>query len=287
MKLLLTGAMTLFLLLAACGGQGEQASSGTDNTGDVSQVTPDDSTTAVTQPVETPPPPLYPEGTLDPSQVTADIAVSARALNQAYYAWDGKTVVLQGYPHVMYGDSMVVEDELDMDGAPDDNSRLASITFSEVQNVPVSSEDLITVKGTVEYYWTGDINIIDASMVMDAPQADPEMGISPWSYDGETPMVLSKFYDNFTAWIGKEVTVQGYYHSTTTSTTDYGVTVRIDLAESDDTYTKFVACEMDGQISDHSDSMLVADRDGVQIRGTVTGESFDMVGMENCQLLNR
>ena len=53
---------------------------------------------------------LYPEGTLDPSLVTADVPVACRALFNAFYAWDGQTVVIQGYPFVHYGDSTTIED---------------------------------------------------------------------------------------------------------------------------------------------------------------------------------
>ncbi len=89
------------------------------------------------------------------------------------------------------------------------------------------------------------------------------------------------------AWIGKEVTVEGYYNSTTTSTTDYGTTIRIDLAHPDDTYTKYVGCEMLAALSPVSESLIVADRNGVQIRGTIVEESYGMVGMEGCTVLNR
>ena len=71
--------------------------------------------------------------------------------------------------------------------------------------------------------------------------------------------------------------------STTTSTTDYGVTIRVDLGDPDDIYAKYVGCEM---ISEPPEA-LADDRYGVQIRGTIVGESFDMVALEECELLNR
>ena len=59
------------------------------------------------------------------------------------------------------------------------------------------------------------------------------------------------------------------------------------LASPDDIYTKYVACEMTGEIPEPAATTIVEDREGVQIRGTITGESFDMVGLEGCTLLNR
>ena len=98
---------------------------------------------------------------------------------------------------------------------------------------------------------------------------------------------MDQFNEMFNVWIGKEVTVQGHYHSSTTSTTDYGTTIRMDLTHPEDTYTKLVACEMLEPLSAVSGSLIVADRDGVQIRGTIEGETFGVVTLEGCTLLNR
>jgi hypothetical protein len=273
----------LFLCLA-CGGEGEETSGAV--TGDT--VTMDENVTEDTSEVVEPaPPPLYPEGTLDPDLITPDTPVSAAALYQAYFAWDGMQVTLQGYPDIMYSDSMTVEDELRLVDVPGGDDELATFTFTEPQGIPVREDQLVTVRGTVDYYWTGELRLTDAFMVEGAPEVSPGVLTSPYVCDPETPVPVGDFHDVFSAWIGREVTVEGYYHSTTTSTTDYGVTVRIDLAEPGDIYTKYVACEMTGEIPEDSDSLLVEERDGVRIRGTVTGESFGMVGLENCVLVNR
>jgi hypothetical protein len=60
-----------------------------------------------------------------------------------------------------------------------------------------------------------------------------------------------------------------------------------DLAHPDDIYSKFVACEMLEEIPAESNENMLNNRDGVQIRGTIAGESFNMVGLEGCTLLNR
>jgi len=91
----------------------------------------------------------------------------------------------------------------------------------------------------------------------------------------------------FNVWMGKELIVEGYYNSTTTSTTDYGVTVRVDLSDPDDTYTKYVACEMIDEIPEEVNSLMVENREGTLIRGTLAGESFDMVGLDSCVIVNR
>lgn len=230
--------------------------------------------------------PLYPEGTVDPSTVTPETAVSAAALYDSYFAWDGKQVTVAAYPYIWYGDSTVVEDDLDLVADQESTDELATAVFAEPPNVSVVKGELLAVTGTLERSWTGDIEITDAAMV-EAPEQMVAVETSPYAYDGTTAIPVDQLSEMVTVWDGREVLVEGYYHSTTTSTTDYGTTVRIDLAHPDDIYTKYVACEMAAEIPEESDSMLASDREGVRIRGTVEGESFDMVGLEGCTLVNR
>lgn len=63
--------------------------------------------------------------------------------------------------------------------------------------------------------------------------------------------------------------------------------VRIDLARPEDTCTKLVACEMPEHLSSVFDSLIVAERSGVQIRETIADAFFDQVGLKGCILLNR
>lgn len=270
------------LLLLACGG-GEDPASQPDGT-DSQAVTEGQDVTA---PVETAPQPLYPEGTLDPSLITADTPVSAVALYQAYYAWDGKKVTLEGYPRIPYIDTMIVEDELELVGQPGDREALATISFTDFPGITVRSDQLVTVSGTVEYYWTGDLKLVDGVIIEDAPAAQSGIITSPYVYDEETPILIGEFFEMFNVWSGRELIVEGNYHSTTTSTTSYGVTVRVDLSDPDDTYSKYVACEMAEEIPEETNAIMLENRAGTQIRGTVDDESFSMVGLVNCELVNR
>jgi len=230
---------------------------------------------------------LYPEGTLDPSMVTPDRPVSAVALYNAYFAWSGKPVTVVGYPYIPYmRDTLSVETDLELIADPASDERIASVTFAAPVGAIVNTGELLAVSGTVEMSWTGDLEIIDAVMVP-APVAVERLVTSPYAYDGVTPIPVAQLAEMVFALIGKEVTVEGYYNSTTTSTTDYGVTVRVDLADASDNWTKLVGCEMVGEIPAATDTAMCANRDGVQIRGTVTTESFDMVGLEGCVVVNR
>jgi hypothetical protein len=278
--LLITG-----LLVLACGGSEEPASQpdGTDS----GAVTEDQDVTIDETPVETAPPPLYPVGTLDPALITADTPVSAAALYQAYYAWDGKIITLEGYPRIPYIDTMVVEDKLELVAAPGDREALATFSFTDFPGITVRTDQLVTVSGTVEYYWTGDLKLVDGVIIEDAPQALSGIATSPYVYDGETPMLIGEFFEMFNVWLGRDVIVEGYYHSTTTSSSSYGSSIRVDLSDPDDTYSKYVACEMAAEIPEETNTIMIDNRAGTQIRGTVDDESFSMVGLVNCELVNR
>ncbi|MCD4707525.1 MAG: hypothetical protein K8S62_07280 [Candidatus Sabulitectum sp.] len=279
MKKLLEVTLSLTIAFAAaCGGAGQPApaddsvSEGTDS----AQVTEDVSVEVI---------PLYPEGTLDPSLITADVPVSAVALYNAFYAWEGQIVVLQGYPYVFYGDSMTIEDELELVAVAGEREILATFTFEEPLNLTIAAGELITASGTIDYSWTGRIELLGSAIVPDASAAEG-MEISPFIYDGTSAIAVQEFFDLFNIWMGMEVTVEGYYSSTTTSTLSSGAVVRVDISNPE-TGSKCVACEMASEIDDAGSAAMLENRAGTQIRGTVAGESFNIVGLEGCELVNR
>ncbi len=272
----ITVSVSLLFLLAGCGGGDEP------QTADSPDTPVDDVTEAPIEDV-----PLYPEGTLDPALVTPDTPVAAWMLNEAYFAWNGMQVTLVAYPYIPYmRDTLAVEDELRLIADTESTDDLATAIFAEPQNRTVMKGEMLAVQGTVEMSWTGDIEVVDAVFV-DTPDAFEYVETSPWAYDGTTPIPVDEFYELYNVWMDREVIVEGYYHSTTTSITDYGTTIRVDLAHPDDIYSKYVACEMLEEIPAGSDTSMLNNREGVQFRGTITGESFDMVGLEGCVLINR
>ncbi len=48
-----------------------------------------------------------------------------------------------------------------------------------------------------------------------------------------------------------------------------------------------VACEMAGEIPEDINAAMLENRANTQIRGVIAGESFSVVGLEECQLVNR
>lgn len=278
------------LLLLACE-DGEEPASQSDETAlQVIDTTNDDHGTAVTDaPEEAAPSPLYPEGTLDPSTIIAETTVNAVALYESYFIWDGKKVTVEGYPYIPYlADSMVVNDEIELIAEPGgDRDILATAVFADSCGTTIWADQPITVCGTIEYTRSDEMEIIDAMIISDASPALKNILTSPYTYDGDTPILVRELYYMFSIWIGKELTVEGYFKSITTSTLSDCVIVRIDLGGSGSDFTKYVACEMMEEISEETDSIMAANRAGTQIRGVVAGKTSSMVGLENCWLVNR
>lgn len=279
--------VAILALMAGCGDSGEATEAGGEQPAEESEEQPvAEAEEGEEAPVEEEEVVLYPEGTLDPSLVTPETPVTAWALNEAFFAWDSTEVTVAGYPYIFYGDSTTIEDEIALTAAPGSEEELVTVVFATPPNVTVAGDQIIACKGVGVLSWTGEVEVGDAEMA-EAPASLEQVETSPYAYDGETPIPAEQLAELYNTWIGREVTVEGYYHSTTTSTTDYGTTIRVDLAHPEDTYTKYAGCEMAGEIPAETGSLMVANRDGVRLRGVISGESFGRIGLENCVVTNR
>ena len=218
--------------------------------------------------------------------ISADEPVSVVALYNSFYAWEEKVVTLQGYPYVFYGDSITIEDELELVAAFEDREVLATFTFVEPLNLTIPADGIITVSGIIEYDSYGYLELNEGQIVSDVLPLVSIEEVSPYSYDGVSPIGVLDFYELFNIWLDKEVTVDGYYSSVTSSTLSSGVVVRVDLADPE-SRSKCVACEMSSALSEEVKAAMSENRPNTQIRGVVEGESFNIVGLVNCELVNR
>lgn len=282
-SIMLAAFLILAMIVASCGGEEpavEEQEEATaeeaveENAGDISEGVPEPVEVVV----------LYPEGTIDPATVTPDQVLSAGDLNASCFAWAEREVTIAGYPSIWYGDSMVVEDELGLVMDPEEDNDLVAANFDENPGQSVYRGEIVAVRGVVEEGWNGPE--LNSAVIAEAPADLSPVETSPWVYDDEA-IPADQFVEMFNVWNGMEVTVEGYYISTTTSTLNDGVTVRVDLGASDDHYNKVAACRMTGEIPEEVNEAMVADRNMVQIRGTVSGELFGAVGLENCEIVNR
>lgn len=271
----------VLLVLTACGGETQDAQNvpAEDSGEEISEAPVDDGGDDVAEEVV-----LYPEGTVDPETVSPDVAIPAVDLYREFFAWDGMEVTLAGYPYIWYGDSAVVENELSLDSSPESNDEIVSAGTWQDSGRVVYRGEIVALRGTVTSQWSRPR--LEDAVFVDPPEELIRLETSPHAYAGE-PIPVDQFAELYNTWIGREVVVSGHYHSTTTSTTDYGVTVRVDLADPDDTYTKLIGCEMAGEVPEEVNEAMLENRSGVQIRGTVSGSTFGKVDLEDCVIVNR
>jgi len=120
-----------------------------------------------------------------------------------------------------------------------------------------------------------------------AQETTPEKPVlDPNHYDPDEPVPASALYDAFygdkDAWLGKQVTVVGYYKgSTHSSATDE---TRVDLKTGQLGKT-VVGCMIKGK--DVTPRSAVAQRAGVIMRGTISEPFFGQVILRNAVFMNR
>lgn len=269
------------LVLTACGGdsQDERTVPVEESEGGAAEVQVEEVEEEVTEAVV-----LYPEGTIDPETVSPEEVIPAAGLYREFFAWDGMEVTLAGYPLIRYGDSVEVSNELMLVSSPESTDEVVGAETGQDAGRTVYLGEIIALRGTAGSQWSRPR--LEGAVFVDPPEELLPVETSPYAYAGE-PIPVDQFAELYNAWLGREVVVSGYYHSTTTSTTDYGVTVRVDLADPEDTYTTLIGCEMAGEIPEEVTEAMVENRSGVQIRGTVTGSIFGMVELEDCVVVNR
>jgi hypothetical protein len=81
------------------------------------------------------------------------------------------------------------------------------------------------------------------------------------------------------AWKGKEVSVVGKYHSTTTSQLKDGDQIRVDIA--DNKGKKSISCIVKEKVPEE----VVKERNGRVFKGTIKAKVFDRVELEPCEIV--
>lgn len=215
-------------------------------------------------------------GQLTPSNLDANRAISVAELQAAYFGLNGKTVSVYGYPSFVSENGMI-QNSISLNTAPFGKRVLdcelkAPIADTKLRDQPMvlrgiikeSPYDIVTLTGC-ELMKSGET----ATMPASRERTENEV------------MEAAAFVAEYNAWKGKQVTVTGNYHSTTTSTNAYAKTIRVDLTDS--AGNKAVGAEF---AEDPSEKMLV-NRENVEMQCTIKGTAFDMVNLTGCRLLNR
>jgi hypothetical protein len=215
---------------------------------------------------------------LTPSKVDVNKPVSVAELSEAYYAWKDKEVTITGFCNFFF-DEGAIDTVASLTAVAGDGTVVIECSMKQAYPETFAKTSPVTIKAKIKEGWFGKILLEKGELVSKGTDVASVGYIDPFNYKGEN-MSVKDFYASFYGWKDKEITVTGYYYSTTTSTTSYGVTVRVDLADPTDNNI-IVGCEMEGEVPED----IVNNRDGVKIRGFIGEEAFGKVQLVKCKIV--
>lgn len=217
---------------------------------------------------------------ITPSDIDINTPVPVTQLYNSFFEWKDKEVVIAGYVK-MYLDTDKLKESIEIIGSPDSYDVLFSCNFAEAPGQTINKDDIVIIKGKIQEksYW--GIKMVDCEFVGVNEEISDETNPNPYRLP-KKPVLAENLYKVYTWWEDVEITVIGYYNSTTTSILSDNTIWRIDLADPE-TGDKKVGCNMK---TEPDNDYLKDNRNDVKIRGIIKGESFGRVSMEECEMLD-
>lgn len=219
---------------------------------------------------------------LTPENIDLSTPIPVNLLKEAVTAWDSvKEVTITGYCNFFF-DKGSVNDKTGITAGTESSQVLFDCTMAQEYPEEFDKTIPVTIKGKVSEVW-GDKICLSECVLVSKGEENPANGkyIVPQTYKGEN-VNASDCYTSFFGWKDVELVVVGYYNSHTTSITDYGTTIRLDLSM-ESMGERMVGCEL----KQEPPANISENREGVQIKGKVEGIVFGNVQMIECEILNR
>lgn len=218
------------------------------------------------------------EDFLSPDKIDITKPIPVADLKKAFFAWGDKEVIVSGYCCFFF-EKGAINESVELTLHPDSSSKMVECSMKQALPEEFEKTTPVTIKGKIDGTFFNTIKLKDCELVSKGEMPGSAGKINP-SNPPAGPIPVNEFYNSYFGWNGKEVSVIGYYHSTTTSTTSYGQTIRVDLSDPV-SGEKAVGCNMKQQPPED----LVNNRNDVVIRGTISGEVFGNVQMEDCEIV--
>ena len=233
---------------------------------------------------------------LNPADVTADTVLAASDLHNTIFERTKKTMLVHGFFKLSYGEEGTIGKEAQLMGTVADTTPPIGVrTHPKVRcrlktafEEPVKQSAVLVIKGTVDgITWfsepsEGHVKMRDCEVVaVDPENVEALASEHPADFP---PISAQALYEDQFAWVGKEVTVEGYYFSETTSTTKSGVSYRIDMSKpTSGLNSPILGCH----VAQEPPAGMEDNREGVQVRGTIGKSSHPRVKLEPCTIANR
>jgi hypothetical protein len=257
-------ALTTGIIFASCGGKEEskEDSKGKEGTEETTEEGPK---------------------RLTPSDIDVSKPIPCEEALAQIMCWENKTIDVAGYVYTYYGDSAAVDyGSLVLLAKKGGGKQAVSVSLKDRdKKFKVNKNDMIHLRGKVSgTYFDTLVSMYDAEVIAIAPSIKTE-DLNPEK--SGVVFDAGALQKDYTQWNNKEIAVVGNYYMTTTSTTSYGVTNRVDLKGAKSDYAD-VGCDFTVDPSDK----LKDNREGVIVKGKIKpGGSFGKLQLYDCQLVNR
>jgi hypothetical protein len=217
---------------------------------------------------------------LEPSAVDVNKPIDAIEANYQINCWDGKKIEVAGYGFVFYGDSLETSTWMNLTDSAGGSTKLVDCRFVNPPSLlKIAKTDMIHIRGKVRGDFFGAVSM-DSCEIIAVTKSIPTQAANPFSKKVMDPISLSSDYYK---WEGKEISIIGDYYMTTTSTTKYGKTIRVDLKNSAN-YDKVAGCNFE---EDPTEKIRVNEK-GVIIKGKVNSRAaYGYLMLDSCSLVNR
>ena len=216
---------------------------------------------------------------LEPSAVDVNKPIDAIEANYQIKCWDNKKIEVAGYGFVFYGDSLDTKQGLTLTDTAGGRNKLVDCRFANPPSLSkIAKTDMIHIRGKVRGDHFGAVSLDSCEIIAVAKSISTQTA-DPFDKGVMDAISLSSDYYK---WEGKEISITGDYYMTTTSTTKFGKSIRVDLKNSD--YKQVAACFFK---EDPTEKIRVNEK-GVTIKGTIkTNISYKYLVLEDCTLVNR
>ncbi|MBN2572745.1 MAG: hypothetical protein JXA68_11495 [Ignavibacteriales bacterium] len=219
---------------------------------------------------------------LNPMKINPDEPIPVLELKNAFLAWTKvKEITVVGFPNFFWDDG-TIGNRVELLNSPNSDKILVECNMKTPNEEKLTKQNTVTIHGTIDRDFFGKIILKDCEYIGNNESAKRVDYIFAEEVKPDTKYFVEDFYNSFYGWIDKTVSVVGNYWGTTTSTTDYGVTIRIDLTDRT-SGEKCVGCNMKGE----PPASLSTSREDVIVKGIIKGEVFGNVSMEECVVVNR
>lgn len=219
---------------------------------------------------------------ISPDKIDINKPIPVETLKAAVFNWHGKTVTVTGYCDFFW-EKGKIDKKVGLTIKPEKGLKKV-VECNMKQEYPEEFEKTtpITIKGEFEKGFYGEYIVLKNCELVKKGETIADKGyVHPDNYKGEN-LSAADFFKSYYGWMNKEIAVIGYYQSTTTSTTSYGKTIRVDLIE-ETSRKKMVGCRMKTEPPES----LKDNRSGVIIKGIYKGEAFGNVLLEECELVSK